>query len=342
MRLHGIVSVVALSLIASACPGRDEPEGRDAQCRSAPRVLKTLPFEGSATDAEVTEDGLWVTIAPFRGQQGSLQLLDTQTAETKRTVPMGIVPIALSVSGDDVWVANASRAAVDAPPLSDTIKLSFPLENSVVVVNSRTGAVKHSFDVANPATVLATSETVWTVTQGSQPSLREISQNQETHSVSIPAGFVAATQTDATIWGYSGVGTPQATLWSADTSAASLNVDVLPRTVDGSKLLGLRSRPISVARGRLWIVNGTAVEQVRTDVSASEPVTHVDIPFTVRAIEATSRGLLVAGIGGSLVSVCHDGSRSAALDLGADIDVLATGDARAWLLTSRSMVEVRY
>lgn len=255
---------------------------------------------------------------------------------------MGIAPIALSVRGDDVWVANASRAAVDAPPLSDTIKLSFSPENSVVVVNGRTGAVKHSVDVANPATVLATSDTVWTVSQGSQPSLREISRNQNSLNVSIPAGFVAATQTDATIWGYSGVGTPKATIWSADTSAASLNVDVWPRTVDGSKLLGLRSRPISVARGRLWIVNGAAVEQVRTDVSASEPVTHVDIPFTVRAIEATSRGLLVAGIGGSLMSICRDGSRSEALDLGTDIDVLAAVDARAWLLTSRSMVEVRY
>lgn len=338
-----VTTLVALSGCPTDAPSSSAPLARD--CTAAtPKIIQRFSSSGSMTDAKLGEEGIWVTTAPLQGRRGSLQLIGRTKGETIRNITVGYVPLAIGLSQGEVWIAHASRFLVDAPPLLEPdASASFPAENSVLRIDRRSGRILDFAAVNNPVSVATTTKMVWVLESSARsPGLLGFTTGNTSvpRRLSPPAGFgVISAAGGESVWGVSGVGMPRASLWRLGTAGSS--VDVKIPNLDQSKVLGLKSRPLSVQSDFLWVVKGNGVARMRLDSDTFDSETPV--PFVTRAIGPARGGSAwVVGREGEVAFICNDGSMSLTLHVKEEIDVMTSDGRDAWLGTATALIHVRW
>lgn len=338
-------TILAMVLLLSSCPS-NAPGGESrptTACSSeSPRIINRFSSEGSITDAELSDEGLWVTRAPLQGRLGSVELIDLKRGDRIKRFTVGYVPLGLGLSQSDIWVANASHALVDTFPLEEQDdNAPFPIEDVILRIDRESGRILGFASLREPVSIATTTSMIWVLEHSPQSSKLigfVTGKTKIARHVSLPNGVSAIVADGPSVFGVSGVGMSRASLWSL--RAGSSQIDVRISDLDQSHVFGVESRPLSLDAESLWVTSGRSVARLGAD-SSSFAVT-IPIPFSIRALSPAQRGgVWVAGREGFVALVCRDGSKSGTLRLDKNIDVIASSGSDAWLGTSSELIHVR-
>lgn len=351
--LVAAVAAIALALTISGRAPRPSSEiprsdiGSNESLHPGPqhpaRIVSRIPLAGGVSEIAVGEEAVWA-ISGRVGAPGTIMYrIDPATEQLTARVRVGLLPVGLYVHGSNVWVANGAGACVAYSCGARPPQGPFPLENSVLRIDARTGRRIAVIRVIAPQDIAGGQDAIWVVgrrLESERFTLFRIDPHTNRVAARIPLIGSAPAHIAAgggAVWVVTSLNPPgQPSSWLV--SRIDPGTNQVADTVRGSPGL---AEDIAVSGEGVWIANGPqgSVEQIDPATNEIVGSVHVRTPLSLGVWDSV---VWVAVGAGSLfrIDFIEEGSVDELAGVGPSAARVSVREDSVWAGNRRGLVRI--